>query len=446
MTDQDVNGGRRRPGMPLGHGMPWGHGVPWGTLGPRVPGGSARVLVEVGGDSVKVGGDSLEVGGDSHEVGGVSLQVGGDSLEVRRASLEVGGDSHEVGGVSLQVGGASLQVGENSLQVGGDSLEVGGASEKGEETVGKAEAQAARMTFIHSPFSSSSSSSSSSELALDTQEEASSGSSSRSLPGVLLPPAALSAACALLLALFPCLCMWLALGRPGAPRRRPGASRRPSCLGHPSSTSSSCFLSCCPCPPCPCRCPASTPTRAYNCRVAEQAYKAQPRRPAADIDKANIVLLPVEGSRRATVEACSVVPTAVVVVAVGGGGGGGGGDVGVPFGAASSSMCTSTSSTLSSREWSERLYPYVEVCSVENAKQQQQQTGRRPSMNSSVSGRGSEGQGVMGSSQEVTDSHVAPQLTYAAPAAEVSQLLALLRQGDCQPRPCFRGNKYGRST
>ncbi|NXQ41727.1 PCD18 protein, partial [Catharus fuscescens] len=126
-------------------------------------------------------------------------------------------------------------------------------------------------------------------------------------------------------------------------------------------------------------------TRSYNCRVAESTYQHHPKRPSRQIHKGDITLVPtVNGT--------------------------------LPI---RSHHRTSPSSS-----------PALE----------RGQMGSRQSHHSHQS---------LNSLVTISSNHVPEnfslELTHATPAVEVSQLLSMLHQGQYQPRPSFRGNKYSRS-
>ncbi|KAF7645713.1 hypothetical protein LDENG_00199470 [Lucifuga dentata] len=127
------------------------------------------------------------------------------------------------------------------------------------------------------------------------------------------------------------------------------------------------------------------PRHNYNCRVAESSYQNHPKKPARQIHKADITLLPtVNGTLPVRAHPRSP-----------------------------SSSPTPERGTLGSR----------------------QSHHSRQSLNSLVT---------------ISSNHVAEsfalELAHATPPVEqVSQLLSMLHQGQYQPRPSFRGNKYTRS-
>ncbi|NIG60206.1 protocadherin-18-like [Pontoporia blainvillei] len=126
-------------------------------------------------------------------------------------------------------------------------------------------------------------------------------------------------------------------------------------------------------------------TRSYNCRVAESTYQHHPKRPSRQIHKGDITLVPtVNGT--------------------------------LPI-RAHHRPSPSSSPTL-----------------------ERGQMGSRQSHNSHQS---------LNSLVTISSNHVPEnfslELTHATPAVEVSQLLSMLHQGQYQPRPSFRGNKYSRS-
>ncbi|KAM6221653.1 protocadherin-18 isoform 1-T1 [Rhynchocyon petersi] len=126
-------------------------------------------------------------------------------------------------------------------------------------------------------------------------------------------------------------------------------------------------------------------TRSYNCRVAESTYQHHPKRPSRQIHKGDITLVPtVNGT--------------------------------LPIRSHHRSS-PSSSPTL-----------------------ERGQMGSRQSHNSHQS---------LNSLVTISSNHVPEnfslELTHATPAVEVSQLLSMLHQGQYQPRPSFRGNKYSRS-
>ncbi|XP_029449115.1 protocadherin-18 isoform X2 [Rhinatrema bivittatum] len=126
-------------------------------------------------------------------------------------------------------------------------------------------------------------------------------------------------------------------------------------------------------------------TRSYNCRVAESTYQHHPKRPSRQIHKGDITLVPtVNGTLPIRPHHRSSPPS---------------------------------SPTLERGQMSSR-----------------QSHHSRQSLNSLVT---------------ISSNHVpenfALELTHATPAVEVSQLLSMLHQGQYQPRPSFRGNKYSRS-
>ncbi|XP_036782882.2 protocadherin-18 isoform X1 [Manis pentadactyla] len=127
-------------------------------------------------------------------------------------------------------------------------------------------------------------------------------------------------------------------------------------------------------------------TRSYNCRVAESTYQHHPKRPSRQIHKGDITLVPtVNGT--------------------------------LPIRSHHRSS-PSSSPTLERGQMGSR-----------------QSHDSHQSLNSLVT---------------ISSNHVpenfALELTHATPAVEqVSQLLSMLHQGQYQPRPSFRGNKYSRS-
>nr|XP_033795125.1 protocadherin-18 isoform X2 [Geotrypetes seraphini] len=126
-------------------------------------------------------------------------------------------------------------------------------------------------------------------------------------------------------------------------------------------------------------------TRSYNCRVAESTYQHHPKRPSRQIHKGDITLVPtINGT--------------------------------LPIRPHHRSS-PSSSPTLERGQMSSR-----------------QSQHSRQSLNSLVT---------------ISSNHVPEnfslELTHATPAVEVSQLLSILHQGQYQPRPSFRGNKYSRS-
>ncbi|XP_010284121.1 PREDICTED: protocadherin-18 isoform X1 [Phaethon lepturus] len=127
-------------------------------------------------------------------------------------------------------------------------------------------------------------------------------------------------------------------------------------------------------------------TRSYNCRVAESTYQHHPKRPSRQIHKGDITLVPtVNGT--------------------------------LPI-RSHHRASPSSSPTLERGQMSSR-----------------QSHHSHQSLNSLVT---------------ISSNHVpenfALELTHATPAVEqVSQLLSMLHQGQYQPRPSFRGNKYSRS-
>ncbi|XP_030047592.1 protocadherin-18 isoform X2 [Microcaecilia unicolor] len=126
-------------------------------------------------------------------------------------------------------------------------------------------------------------------------------------------------------------------------------------------------------------------TRSYNCRVAESTYQHHPKRPSRQIHKGDITLVPtINGT--------------------------------LPIRPHHRSS-PSSSPTLERGQMSSR-----------------QSHHSRQSLNSLVT---------------ISSNHVPEnfslELTHASPAVEVSQLLSMLHQGQYQPRPSFRGNKYSRS-
>ncbi|XP_006013383.1 protocadherin-18-like isoform X2 [Latimeria chalumnae] len=126
-------------------------------------------------------------------------------------------------------------------------------------------------------------------------------------------------------------------------------------------------------------------TRSYNCRVAESNYQNHPKRPSRQIHKGDITLVPtVNGT--------------------------------LPIRSHHRSSPLSTP-TLERGQMSSR-----------------QSHHSRQSLNSLVT---------------ISSNHVPEnfslELTHSTPPVEVSQLLSMLHQGQYQPRPSFRGNKYARS-
>uniref|UniRef100_A0A3Q2CXW6 Protocadherin 18b n=1 Tax=Cyprinodon variegatus TaxID=28743 RepID=A0A3Q2CXW6_CYPVA len=134
-----------------------------------------------------------------------------------------------------------------------------------------------------------------------------------------------------------------------------------------------------------CRREKKDPRRNYNCRVAENSYQNHPKKPARHIHKADITLVPtVNGTLPIHSHPRSPLPSP-----------------------------TPERGTLGSR----------------------QSHQSRQSLNSLVT---------------ISSNHVpenfALELAHATPPVEqVSQLLSMLHQGQYQPRPSFRGNKYTRS-
>ncbi|XP_026553835.1 protocadherin-18 [Pseudonaja textilis] len=126
-------------------------------------------------------------------------------------------------------------------------------------------------------------------------------------------------------------------------------------------------------------------TRSYNCRVAESTYQHHPKRPSRQIHKGDITLVPtINGT--------------------------------LPI-RSHHKASPSSSPTLERGQMSSR-----------------QSHHSHQSLNSLVT---------------ISSNHVPEnfslELTHATPAVEVSQLLSMLHQGQYQPRPSFRGNKYSRS-
>ncbi|XP_012884965.1 PREDICTED: protocadherin-18 [Dipodomys ordii] len=126
-------------------------------------------------------------------------------------------------------------------------------------------------------------------------------------------------------------------------------------------------------------------TRSYNCRVAESTYQHHPKRPSRQIHKGDITLVPT---------------------------------------------LNSTLPIRSHHRSSPSSSPALERGHM----------GSRQSHNSHQS---------LNSLVTISSNHVPEsfslELTHATPAVEVSQLLSMLHQGQYQPRPSFRGNKYSRS-
>lgn len=125
--------------------------------------------------------------------------------------------------------------------------------------------------------------------------------------------------------------------------------------------------------------------RSYNCRVAESTYQHHPKRPSRQIHKGDITLVPTMNGT-------------------------------LPIRSHHRSS-PSPSPTLDRGQMSSR-----------------QSHHSRQSLNSLMTI----------SSNHVPDTF-SLELTHATPAVEVSQLLSMLHQGQYQPRPSFRGNKYSRS-
>ncbi|XP_073497807.1 protocadherin-18 [Phyllobates terribilis] len=125
--------------------------------------------------------------------------------------------------------------------------------------------------------------------------------------------------------------------------------------------------------------------RSYNCRVAESTYQHHPKRPSRQLHKGDITLVPTMNGT-------------------------------LPIRSHHRSS-PSPSPTLERGQMSSR-----------------QSHHSRQSLNSLMTI----------SSNHVPDTF-SLELTHATPAVEVSQLLSMLHQGQYQPRPSFRGNKYSRS-
>ncbi|XP_043917600.1 protocadherin-18 [Protopterus annectens] len=126
-------------------------------------------------------------------------------------------------------------------------------------------------------------------------------------------------------------------------------------------------------------------TRSYNCRVAESTYQHHPKRPSRQIHKGDITLVPTMNGT-------------------------------LPIRSHHRSS-PSASPTLERGQMSSR-----------------QSQHSRQSLNSLAT---------------ISSNHVPEsfslELTHTTPPVEVSQLLSMLHQGQYQPRPSFRGNKYSRS-
>ncbi|KAM4710487.1 protocadherin-18 [Discoglossus pictus] len=125
--------------------------------------------------------------------------------------------------------------------------------------------------------------------------------------------------------------------------------------------------------------------RSYNCRVAESTYQHHPKRPSRQIHKGDITLVPTMNGT-------------------------------LPIRSHHRSS-PSPSPTLERGQMSSR-----------------QSQHSRQSLNS-----------LMTISSNHVPDNFSLELTHATPAVEVSQLLSMLHQGQYQPRPSFRGNKYSRS-
>ncbi|XP_053317226.1 protocadherin-18 [Spea bombifrons] len=125
--------------------------------------------------------------------------------------------------------------------------------------------------------------------------------------------------------------------------------------------------------------------QSYNCRVAESTYQNHPKRPSRQIHKGDITLVPtINGT--------------------------------LPIRSHHRSS-PSPSPTLERGQMSSR-----------------QSQHSRQSLNS-----------LMTISSNHVPDNFSLELSTATPAVEVSQLLSMLHQGQYQPRPSFRGNKYSRS-
>ncbi|XP_071311432.1 protocadherin-18 isoform X1 [Agelaius tricolor] len=127
-------------------------------------------------------------------------------------------------------------------------------------------------------------------------------------------------------------------------------------------------------------------TRSYNCRVAESTYQHHPKRPSRQIHKGDITLVPT------------------------------------------------VNGTLPIRSH-HRASPSSSPALERGQMSSRQSHHSHQSLNSLVT---------------ISSNHVPEnfslELTHATPAVEqVSQLLSMLHQGQYQPRPSFRGNKYSRS-
>ncbi|CAH2300989.1 protocadherin-18 isoform X2 [Pelobates cultripes] len=125
--------------------------------------------------------------------------------------------------------------------------------------------------------------------------------------------------------------------------------------------------------------------RSYNCRVAESTYQNHPKRPSRQIHKGDITLVPTLNGT-------------------------------LPIRSHHMSS-PSPSPTLERGQMSSR-----------------QSQHSRQSLNS-----------LMTISSNHVPDNFSLELSNATPAVEVSQLLSMLHQGQYQPRPSFRGNKYSRS-
>uniref|UniRef100_A0A3P9L3V1 Protocadherin 12 n=1 Tax=Oryzias latipes TaxID=8090 RepID=A0A3P9L3V1_ORYLA len=180
--------------------------------------------------------------------------------------------------------------------------------------------------------------------------------------------------------------------------------------------------------------PDKRDNRAYNCRQAESSYTRHPRRPQKSIRKSDIQLIPVIRGRKEEAaeddgEAQPLTPPPLA-------------EDQQPVATSYSTLRQgrNPSSSSSSGSHSSTLKRYKPE-GKEKEHAASQATLRRPKMSAA---QDAERQRMLRDlvrlSMVFGDS---PELSSASPEVQqISQLLSLLRQGQLQPRPNFRGNKY----